>query len=46
MTISITRGIKAKDIILFLHRWGNYLYLCEEEVLFLEKIVFEDPAEE
>src|SRR5271170_4782520 len=46
MTISITRHIKARDIIPVLLHWEKYPSWCEEEVLSLEKIVSEDPVDE
>jgi hypothetical protein len=46
MTISITRHIKARDIIPLLLLWEKYPSWYEEEVLSLEKTVSEDPVDE
>jgi hypothetical protein len=46
MTISITRHIKARDIIPLLLLWEKCPSWCEEEVLSLEKTVSEDPVDE
>jgi hypothetical protein len=46
MTISITRHIKARDIIPLLLLWEKYPSWYEEEVSSLEKTVSGDPVDE